>query len=167
MRRHIRPFVARHEPAGRIDAHLKSGLGAMVGIGAVGGLAALTDLPLLLAPLGASAVLIFGQPGSALAQPANVFGGYLLATLVGVAAAMAFPGMWEVAALAVGFAIALMAMLRVTHPPAGAVPLVALAAPLQSGSLFLTILVGAVSLVGLGVVHHWIPPRAHYPRRLD
>ena len=56
----------------------------MIGIGAVGALAALTHLPLLLAPLGASAVLIFGQPASPLAQPANVFGGYLVATIVGV-----------------------------------------------------------------------------------
>ncbi len=167
MRRHIRSFTARHEPSGQVLSHAKSGLGAVIGIGAVGGLAALTNMPLLLAPLGASAVLIFGQPASPLAQPANVFGGYLLATIVGVAAALTFPGMWQVAALAVGLAIVLMLMFRVTHPPAGAVPLVALAAPLQSGSLFFTILIGSISLVGLGVVHHRLPPRFRYPRRLD
>ena len=71
------------------------------------------------------------------------------------------------AALAVGVAIALMSMLRVTHPPAGAVPLIAIAAPLQSASLFGTILIGSISLVGLGVVHHRLPPRFHYPRRVE
>ncbi|MCG7503924.1 HPP family protein [Mesorhizobium retamae] len=167
MRRHIRHFTARHEPASHPLSHAKSGLGAVIGIGAVGGLATLTDLPLLLAPLGATAVLIFGQPTSPLAQPANVFGGYLLATIVGVAAALTLPGNWTVAALAVGAAIALMSMLRVTHPPAGAVPLIAIAAPLQSASLFGTILIGSISLVGLGVVHHRLPPRLHYPRRVD
>lgn len=167
MRRHIQHFTARHEQGGEFLSHLKSGAGAVVAIGAVGSLATLTGLPLLLAPLGATAVLIFSQPASPLAQPANIFGGYLLATIMGVAAALAFPGLWQVAALAVGAAIALMAMMRVTHPPAGAVPLVALAAPVQSGSLFLTILLGSISLVGLGVVHHRLPPRLNYPRRVD
>jgi CBS-domain-containing membrane protein len=164
MRRHILTFTARHEPAGQFAAHLKSGLGAVAGIGAVGGLASLTELPLLIAPLGATAVLLFGQPASPLAQPINIFGGYLLATVIAVTAALAFPGLWLAAAIAVGLAIAVMLALRVTHPPAGAVPLVALAAPTQSASLFVTILVACVSLVGLALVHHRIPPRAQYPR---
>jgi CBS-domain-containing membrane protein len=164
MRHHIRTFTARHEPAGQLASHMKSGLGAVIGIGAVGGLATLTELPLLIAPLGATAVLLFGQPASPLAQPVNIFGGYLLATIVGVAAAIAFPGIWLVGAVAVGLVIALMLALRVTHPPAGAVPLVALAAPLQSASLFVTILLSCISLVGLALVHHRIPPRMQYPR---
>lgn len=164
MRRHIQTFMARHEPAGQLAAHVKSGLGAVAGIGAVGGLASLTELPLLIAPLGATAVLLFGQPGSPLAQPINIFGGYLLATVVAVAAALAFPGFWLAAAIAVGVAIAIMLALRVTHPPAGAVPLVALASPAQSASLFVTILLACISLVGLALVHHRIPPRVQYPR---
>lgn len=164
MRRHIHHFTIRHEPAGPLGSHLKSGAGAMLGIGAVGGLSVATELPLLVAPLGATVVLLFGQPASPLAQPINIFGGYLLATILGVAAAMAFPGLWWVAAIAVGAAIAGMLALRITHPPAGAVPLVALASPVQSASLFLTILIACVSLVGLALVHHRLPPRVHYPR---
>jgi CBS-domain-containing membrane protein len=167
MRRHIKTFTARHEPAGQLSSHLKSGVGAFVGIGAVGGISVLTDLHLLIAPLGATAVLLFGQPGSPLAQPANIFGGYLLATIIAALTAVLFPGVWWVAAIAVGAAILLMLMLRVTHPPAGAVPLVALAAPLQSLSMFGTILLACVSLVGLALVHHRLPPRAHYPRPVD
>lgn len=122
-------FTARHEPRGQFLSHLKSGVGAVIGIGAVGGLSTATSLPLLVAPLGATAVLLFGQPASPLAQPINIFGGYLLATILAVAAALAFPGMWWGAAIAVGAAIAGMLILRITHPPAGAVPLVALASP--------------------------------------
>lgn len=147
-------------------SHLKSGVGAVLGIGVVGALSAVTEWPLLIAPLGATAVLLFGQPASPLAQPANIFGGYLLATIVGVGAATALPTTWWIAALAVGVAIAGMLALRVTHPPAGAVPLVALAAPVQSASLFLTILVSCVSLVGLALLHHRLPPRVAYPRQL-
>jgi len=166
MRRHILHLTARHEPSGRFVSHLKSGVGAMVGIGAVGGIAAATSLPLLIAPLGATVVLLFGQPASPLAQPINIFGGYLLATILGVAAAIAFPGMWWVAAIAVGLSIAGMLALRVTHPPAGAVPLVALAAPAQCLTLFPSILIGCVSLLLLALLHHRLPPRVQYPRPL-
>jgi CBS-domain-containing membrane protein len=164
MRRHIRTFTARHEPQGAMSAHLKSGLGALLGILLVGGLAVATDLPLLIAPLGASVVLLFGQPNSPLSQPMNVFGGYLIGTVFGVAAAVAFPGIWWVAAIAVGLSIAAMAALRVTHPPAGAVPLVALAAPGESALLFATLLIACISLVALAVVHHRLPPRVAYPK---
>lgn len=68
------------------------------------------------------------------------------------------------AALAVVAAIASMLALRITHPPAGALPLVALATPLQSASLFITILLSCVSLVALALVHHRLPPRVRYPR---
>ena len=166
MRHHIQSFLIRHEPNGKFLSHLKSGVGAVVGMGAVGALSSLTGLPLLIAPLGATVVLLFGQPASPLAQPINIFGGYLLATIIGVAVALFFPGIWWVAAVAVGAVIAGMLMLRITHPPAGAVPLVALASPLQSASLFVTILVGCVSLVALALVHHRLPPRVQYPRPL-
>jgi CBS-domain-containing membrane protein len=166
MRRHIRTFTARHEPGGQFLSHVKSGAGAILGLGAVGGLSAATDLPLLIAPLGATVVLLFGQPASPLAQPMNIFGGYLLATTLGVSAALAFPGTWWIAALAVGVAIAGMLMLRITHPPAGAVPLVALASPVQCASLFLTILIACISLMALALLHHRLPPRVQYPRPL-
>lgn len=167
MRRHIRTLTARHEPRGAFLSHLKSGSGAIVGMSAVGGLASATGLPILIAPLAATAVLLFGQPASPLAQPVNIFGGYFIATLVGVGAAMAFPGIWEISAVAVGVSIALMLMFRVTHPPAGAIPLVATASPNHGSTLFVVVLLGCISLFVLAVVHHWIPPRVQYPRRID
>ncbi len=72
--------------------HLKSGAGSAIGLSGVGALSSLTELPLLIAPLGATVVLLFGQPASPLAQPINIFGGYLFATIVAVAAALSFPG---------------------------------------------------------------------------
>ena len=88
----LRTLLTRHEPVRGIGEHAKSALGAVAGILLIGALAYVTALPLLLAPLGATAVILFGYPGGALAQPVNVFGGYLLATVVGVATAMLFPG---------------------------------------------------------------------------
>lgn len=163
-RRHLHLLAARHEPAAPLGLSLKSGIGAALSLGLVGALAALTGWPMLIAPLGASVVLLFGQPQSPLAQPANLFGGYLLATLLGVAAALALPGLWWVATVAVGLVVALMLALRITHPPAGAVPLVAMAAPDRGLMLFPTLLVSAVVLVALATLLHRLPPRLSYPR---
>lgn len=165
MRRHIKHFIHRHEPKGAVRLHLKSGIGAMVGMGSVGALTVLTGMPLLIAPFGATAVLIFGQPKSPLAQPANVIGGYLLAAVIGGLGVFLFPGLWWVGAIAVGLSIAGMLILRITHPPAGAVPLVAFGSHLGGPTLFLVVGLGSALLVAIAVLHHLIPPRHQYPLR--
>ncbi|MDM9647087.1 MULTISPECIES: HPP family protein [unclassified Rhizobium] len=165
MRRHIKHFTHRHEPKGTVHLHLKSGIGAMIGMASVGALTVFTGIPLLIAPFGATAVLIFGQPKSPLAQPANVIGGYLLAALIGGLAVFLFPGLWWVGAIAVGLTIAGMLMLRVTHPPAGAVPLVAFGSHMGGPMLFLIVGFGSALLIAIAVLHHLIPPRHQYPLR--
>jgi len=77
----------------------------------------------LIAPLGASAVLVFAQPASPLAQPWPVIGGNTLSALVGVACVHWLPGGPWVGALATALAIALMFALRCLHPPGGAMAL--------------------------------------------
>jgi CBS-domain-containing membrane protein len=165
MRRHLKHFIHRHEPKGIVHLHLKSGIGAMIGMMSVGALTVFTGIPLLIAPFGATAALIFGQPKSPLAQPANVLGGYMLAALIGGLAVFFFPGVWWFAAVAVGLAIAGMLILRVTHPPAGAVPLVAFGSHLGGLTLFLVVVFGSILLIAIAVLHHLIPPRHQYPLR--
>jgi CBS domain-containing membrane protein len=77
-------------------------------------------VPWLIAPLGASAVLVFGLPASPLAQPWAVVGGNTLSALVGIACTMAWGSSPGVAALAVGLAILVMFATRSLHPPGGA-----------------------------------------------
>lgn len=165
--RHLRPFLARHEPRGSHLFHLKSGAGSLVAMTVVGGLAAWTHFPLLLAPLGATAVLLFAQPHSPLAQPANIFGGYFVAAVLGLLAAILWPGEWWAATICVGVSIAAMLAFRVTHPPAGGVPLLAVVGPLAPTTLFGAVLAGAGCLIAVAVVHHRLPPRVPYPRPLD
>lgn len=173
MRRHIHHFahhhvvhyLHRHEPKGNALAHLKSGIGAVLAISLVGLMAVFTGLPMLIAPFGATAVLLFGQPRSPLAQPANIIGGYLIASVVSSATLWLFAGSWEAAAAAVGISIAAMAMLRVTHPPAGAIPLVAFASHFDLPVLTLVVLAGSVVMIAIGVLHHRIPPQQQYPLR--
>ncbi len=101
-------------------------MGAFLGILLAGGLshlaggAALAGLPWLVAPMGASAVLVFGVPSSPLAQPWSVVGGNTLSALVGIACARWLGPPELAAAVAVGVAIGLMLALRCLHPPGGA-----------------------------------------------
>lgn len=79
--------------------------------------------PWLMAPLGASAVLVFALPGSPLAQPWAVVGGNTLSALAGMACVHAWPHPVVAGALAVSLAIGLMFACRCLHPPGGAVAL--------------------------------------------
>jgi CBS domain-containing membrane protein len=104
--------------------------GALFGLALTGGACRLllgpgSDLPLLIAPMGASAVLLFGVPASPLAQPWPVLGGNVLAALVGTACALFIPDPLLAAPLAVALAIGGMLALRCLHPPGGAIALMA------------------------------------------
>lgn len=79
----------------------------------------------LIAPMGASAVLLFAVPASPLAQPWSIVGGNLVAAFVGVTCAKLIPLPAVAAAAAIFYAIAGMFPLRCIHPPSGAVALTA------------------------------------------
>lgn len=105
---------------------LRGALGAAVAI-AVAGLATAmlmqnqaADLPWLIAPLGASAVLVFAVPASPLAQPWAVIGGNFISAVIGLALGAAIGEPIIAASLAVGLAIAMMTFARCLHPPGGA-----------------------------------------------
>lgn len=127
------------------------------------------DLPLLVAPLGASAVLVFAVPASPLAQPWPVIGGNTISALVGVAVYHLVPGTALAASIAVGAAILVMSLLRCLHPPGGAS---ALTAVIGSGAVhaagfsfaFLPVALNSLSLVAVGLLFHRFS-RHSYPHR--
>lgn len=82
-------------------------------------------LPFLIAPMGASAVLLYAVPSSPMAQPWPVIGGNVVSAAVGVAAAKLIADPPLAAAVAVGGAIGAMFLLRCLHPPGGAAALTA------------------------------------------
>lgn len=79
-----------------------------------------------IAPMGASAVLLFFLPASPMAQPWPVAMGNLVGALVGVEMLGAFGSSGLVAAGAVGLSCLLMMALRCLHPPGIAVALSAI-----------------------------------------
>ena len=161
-------------PGATLSARLFAALGATFGILATIMLCGAwpfpaADLPVIVAPLGASAVLVFAVPSSPLAQPWPVVGGNLLSTLVGIAAFRLVPGTTLAAGVAVGGAILVMSLCRCLHPPGGAAALTAViggTAVHAAGWRFAFVPMGINSLVlvAAGVLFHW--PRTHrYPHR--
>jgi len=79
----------------------------------------------LVASMGASAVLMFCVPQSPLAQPWPFVGGHFFSVLIGIGAAQTIPNTALASAVAVGGAIAAMTAFRCVHPPGGAAALTA------------------------------------------
>ena len=79
----------------------------------------------LMAPMGASAVLLFAVPSSPLAQPWSIVVGNLVSALIGVACYRAIGAPIPAAAVAILVSIGAMFALRCLHPPSGAVALTA------------------------------------------
>jgi CBS domain-containing membrane protein len=79
-----------------------------------------TAYPMVVASMGASAVILFILPNSPLAQPWSFFGGQLISAIVGVACAQWIADIALASACAVGGSIFAMLLLRCLHPPGAA-----------------------------------------------
>lgn len=140
---------------------LRAALGATLGIGITAALAhALATfwhwpLAWLVAPMGASAVLVFALTSSPMAQPWSVVAGHTVAAVVGWVCSRWIPGLEWATASAVGLAILAMYALRCLHPPAGGTALlVVLAAPLPWTFAVFPVATNALILVLGGVLFH-------------
>jgi len=128
-----------------------------------------TDLTLLIASFGASAVLVYGAVRSPLAQPRNLVGGHIISALVGVTIwKLCQHTPWLAEALAVATAIAAMHLTRTIHPPGGATALVAVIGSDRIhdlGYLFVLVpaTVGPILLLMVGLVTNNIPRTRRYP----
>ena len=116
----------------------------------------------LVAPMGASAVLVFAVPGSPMAQPWAVLGGNTLSALAGITCAIWIGDPVWAAAAGVGLALGLMFAFRCVHPPGGATALLAvlLHATSYRFALF-PVLVNSLLLVLCGVVYNHLTGRAY------
>ena len=106
----------------------------------------LANTALLMAPLGASAVLLFSAPESPLARVKNQIGGHFIAAVVGLIAILLPIESIFVTAGAVAFTVLLMMIFSVEHPPAGAVPLVMILGDVEPAFLLGPVLCGTLFL---------------------
>ncbi len=173
MPKHWRVFVPRLA-GGNLNDRLIACVGAGLGVlaAATAGLGVqniLPALPFLIAPIGASAVLVFAVPASPLAQPWPVFGGNVVAACVGVTVLHLVPHPLAAIAIAVASAIMVMSLLRCLHPPSGAVAITTILggqAIVDAGYLYPISVVAANSaaLIGAGWLFHRFTGHS-YPHR--
>ncbi len=112
------PVEAARAGVGICLGLLLTGWVSSIGAGSVGA-------PLLIPPMGASAVLLFAMPASPLAQPWPILGGNIMAAFIGVFVAQHVPFLLPAAALATSCAFAAMSVARCLHPPSCAIAIIA------------------------------------------
>lgn len=123
---------------------------------------------LMVASMGASAVLLFAVPHGALSQPWPLIGGHLISAAIGVSCAQWIGDPGLAAALAVGLAIGAMYYLHCLHPPGGATALVAVIGgegihQLGYGFILTPVLGNVAVLLAVALLFNWPFPWRRYP----
>ncbi len=162
--RHSRHRGRSYQPKFSYPQVLLSWLGSFVGISILAYLSAYSHYPLIAAPMGATAVLVFGVPDSPLAQPRNVIGGNFWGALVSILCVQIWGTAPWVMALAVATTIMLMKLTRTIHPPSGAVALVGVMSGVSWHFLLTPVLAGSAIIVLWTFVFNNTAPGRTYPR---
>ncbi|MBD2494865.1 HPP family protein [Nostoc sp. FACHB-280] len=138
--------------------------GSFFGIALAAYLSVKTNSPLLIAPFGATSVLIFGVPDSPLAQPRNVIGGNCLAAMVSLMVLHVFGSEPWAMGMAVATAIGVMQLTATLHPPSGAVTLVVMMTKAPWEFLVTPVLEGSIILVLCAVIFNNLAKDRSYPK---
>jgi CBS domain-containing membrane protein len=121
-----------------------------------------TAYPILVASMGASAVILFIIPHSPLAQPWPFVGGQMVSAIIGVACAQWFTDIAIASACAAGGSILAMLLLRCLHPPGAATAMAPILADASVNSLgygFVLMPVGLnviIMLVMAIAINRWV-----------
>ena len=127
---------------------------------------------LIIASLGASAVLLFAVPHGVLSQPWPVIGGHLVSAFIGVSCHKFLPETAISAGVAVGLAVGAMYYLHCIHPPGGATALTAVVGGpdifnLGYSYLLFPLLVNVLVLVAAAILFNYLFSWRRYPAHLS
>ncbi len=157
------------------EEHFWSFIGSFVGLGLICYLnyhyLSKYDLTLLIGSFGASSVLIYGNIGSPLAQPRNLFLGHIISAIVGVSSYKLLGDyLWIAAPLAVSVSIIGMQMAKALHPPGGATALIAVTGGPSITNLgyeyvFSPVITGVFILFLAALIFNNITPKRQYPTK--
>lgn len=121
----------------------------------------------IMAPFGATCVLLYAASHSPLAQPRNIIFGHFISAFIGLLFLKVFGISILTMALSVGCAIAVMQLLQCVHPPAGANPLLILltgnSIHYEWSFLIFPVLVGCISLVLIAQIVNNIKAKQKWP----
>ncbi len=140
------------------------GISAALIIGALAYLSLETSLGYwLIFSFGATtfSVLVFYKAD--MAQPKNVFFGHLISIFVGILFNEIFGMSFISLGLAVGFALTLMMLFKVEHPPAAANPLIAIMSDVSFEFIFLPVAGGTLIIIFLSILINRYLLKRNYP----
>lgn len=128
----------------------------------------LTGAGMMIASMGASAVLLFAVPHGQLSQPWPVLAGHVFSAAIGVFCARNIPHISLAAACAVGAAIGVMHHCKCIHPPGGATALTAVIGGTgvrELGYAFIwhPVLLNAAVMVTIAVAFNYLFRWRRYP----
>lgn len=124
-------------------------------------IASLWAVPLLIAPFGASAALLFGLPDSPLSKPRRVLGGYAIASVLGLLTVMLFGYNMYVAAVATGVIVSLMLVFNLFHAPVAGLPILLVLQKADWAFVLFPLAAGLGLLLLLGIGYRYL--RSHHP----
>lgn len=130
------------------------------------------EIPLIVASIGASTILLFAVPHGALSQPWPVLGGHFFSALIGVTCAQWFPHhLFISAGLAIALATIAMYYFRCIHPPGGATALTAVMGGPTIQSLgyqfiFTPVLLNVLVILLTAMLVNYFFPWRRYPASL-
>lgn len=138
-------------------------IGGFMTILTLASLTAYTSSLWLMAPFGASCVLVFSAWNAPLSQPRNVIGGNFISALTGIVVLHIFGAHPWTFALGTGLAICLMMLTKTTHPPAGADPIVVIQGAYAWSYLVFPVLIGSVIIVIIALIINNLRKNRQYP----
>lgn len=129
------------------------------------------DAALIVASMGASAVLVFAVPHGQLSQPWALTAGHLVSAVIGVSCYLLIPDRVIAAAFAVGLAITAMYYLHCVHPPGGATALSAVIAGPgvhEMGYQFVAtpVMLNVAVILSVAILFNYLFPWRRYPAAL-
>ena len=164
--------------SGMIPGHVSlkekiiAGLGGFIAIACILSVGLVTvgydNATLIVASMGASAVLLFAVPHGALSQPWALAGGHLISAVCGVTVALLVHDLVLGAGLAVGMAIFLMYLLNCIHPPGGATALTAVVGSQHLHDLgyqfvITPVLVNVIIILSIAIAFNYLFRWRRYP----
>lgn len=127
---------------------------------------------LIVASMGASAVLLFAVPHGPLSQPWPLIGGHFISAIIGVSCAKLIPDVFFAAPVAVGVAVGAMYYFNCIHPPGGATALSAVVGGNQVFELgyqyvITPVLINVAAILSVAIVFNFLFKWRRYPSCLN
>ena len=126
---------------------------------------------LIVASMGASAVLLFAVPHGPLSQPWPLIGGHLISAVIGISCAKFIPDIFIAAPLAVGIAVGAMYYFHCIHPPGGATALSAVVGgntvhELGYQFMLTPVLINVIAIISVAIIFNYFFKWRRYPAYL-